>query len=231
MANTENLRKYRLKDSELIVSANFLIMFLEKDLSDLSDFGLTQDKINELKDINNQFKYFRTDPELKGAAIGSTEEKNAILEQVKEEIRKMTLRCRMKWGINSTEEKSLNISGFGNFSDENLLFASRRVHSQMTIFLPDLVEFGLTQEVLDNYENLNVSFENALNNQKDRVNSRLKSTEDRIKLGNELYKQVSMYSEMGKRCYAKSNPAKYNQYVIYPKSKKKEEQNESGENA
>ena len=226
MASNANLRKYRLTDSDLNMKVSYLILLLEKDMSDLAVFGLNQDKINELKALYNQFNNFLTDIELKGDAMVATEEKNAILELVKEEIRRMTLRCRMKWGVNSTEEKSLNVTGFGNFSDENLLFASRRVHSQMSIYLPDLIEFGLTQTVLDNFENLNVSFENALNNQKDAINSRLKGTEDRIKLGNELFKLIATYCEMGKRFYEKSNWAKYEQYVIYPQSKKKSENKE-----
>jgi hypothetical protein len=230
MGLTQEIRKYRIDDANLIMLTNNLISFLERDLIPMTVLGMSQDKINELKALNNGFKDIPIDTGMKGLAMQSTQDKQVLTDKVKEEVRLMALRCRMKWGVNSTEEQSLGLKGIGNFTDENLLVASRRVHLQMSVFLPDLGDCGLTQAILDNLENLNSDFENALNTQKDRINSRLKSTKERIRLGNEIYGLVAKYCEMGKYCFVNTNAARYKDYIIYhdAKSKAKKKDN-SGE--
>ena len=85
----------------------------------------------------------------------------------------------------------------------------------MTAFLPDLADTGLTQAMLDDMEDLNDEFEVAKNSQNTKVSERDSSTEERIIKGNEIYSLDAIYCEIGKRVYAKSDPAKYNDYIIY----------------
>ena len=104
------------------------------------------------------------------------------------------------------------------FIEDTLLAVARRVHEQMTEFLPDLGDFGLTKQELDDFAALNEAFEAAKNELSLKVSEREFVTKDRIEKGNELYKSVVEFCEIGKRVYAKKNTAKYNDYIIYTPS-------------
>ena len=218
MADLGAQRNYNLTDAELCMYTSNLCMYLTRDLSELSIFGVSEPKITALKALGDAFEVFPSDVVLLAYITGKTEEKNALLEQVKEQIRNMATRCQIKWGENSWQESSLGIKGMNQFTEDSLLVAARRVHEQMTEFLPDLGDVGLTQEVLDDFAALNESFEVSRNNLNKKIAERDLKTQERITKGNELYKFVSDYCEIGKRVYAKTNPAKYNDYVIYTPS-------------
>ncbi len=208
-------RKYNLTDAELCLFTSNLCEILERDLDDLAAFNLNEQKIDDLKDLGDSFEVFPSDEVLLAYITGATEAKNAKLAQVKEGIRNMVTRCQMKWGANSWQEKSLTVSGFNNFSDAAIFTASRRVAIQMNEFLYDLEDTGLTQDMIEDFVNLSQEYEDALNYLSNKITNRDRKTEERIMKGNELYALVTTYCEIGKRVYAMTDHAKYNDYLIY----------------
>ncbi len=215
MATNSVKRDYNMTDAELCMFTSNLCNTMTRDLSDLSVFGITAAKIAALKALGDEFEIYPSDEVLSAYVVGATEAKNVLANAVKESIRNMVTRCEIKWGPNSWQEKSLGVKGLNAFSDESLLSASRRVHTQMVAFLSQLADTGLTQAMLDDMEALNNSFEVAKNEQFTKIAERDSATEIRIKKGNEIYKYITKYCEIGKRVYAKTNPAKYDDYVIY----------------
>lgn len=214
MANNE-MRNYRMTDAELCMFTSNLCNTLLRDIADMAIFGMTNSKITALKALGDAFEVFTTDDVYLADIIGATEDKNAIIETLKEQIRNMVLRCQIKWGANSRQEKSLGVAGMNKFTDDSLLIAGRRVHEQMSSYLIELGSLGLTEDILDSLNDLNTSLEAALNNQNNKIKIRELKTEERITKGNELYNLVSEYCEIGKRVYAISSPARYNDYIIY----------------
>lgn len=215
MAISNTPRNYNMPDADLCMFTSNLCITMTRDLADLADFGITALKITALKALGDAFEVLPTDEVLLAYVIAATEAKTAKAELVKEAIRNMVTRCQIKWGVDSWQEKSLGVKGMNNYTDDSLLIAGRRVHTQMTTFLTDLADTGLTQEMLDDMDDLNEELEVAKNSQYTKVSVRENETEDRINKGNEIYSLVSMYCEIGKRVYAKSDPAKYNDYLIY----------------
>jgi hypothetical protein len=208
-------RNYNISDAELCMFTSNLCITMTRDLTDLADFGITAPKIAALKALGDAFEILPSDEVLMAYIIAATETKTAKAELVKESIRNMVTRCQIKWGVDSWQEKSLGVKGMNKYTDDSLLTAGRRVHTQMTAFLPDLAGTGLTQDMLDDMDDLNEELEVAKNTQYTKVSLRENETEDRVNKGNEIYSLVSMYCEIGKRVYAKSDPAKYNDYIIY----------------
>ena len=215
MAVSNSFRNYKLTDAELCMFTSNLCNTMTRDLADLTDFGITAPKIAALKALGDAFEVLPSDEVLLAYVIAATEAKTAKAESVKETIRNMVTRCQIKWGADSWQEKSLAVKGMNNFTDDSLLVCARRVHSQMTTFLLDLADTGLTQVMLDDMADLNDELEVAKNTQYTKTSERDKETEVRINKGNEIYALVATYCEIGKRVYAKSDPAKYNDYVIY----------------
>ena len=215
MALSNAPRNYNMSDAELCMFTSNLCNTMTRDLTDLADFGITAPKIAALKALGDAFEVLPSDEVLLAYVIAATEAKTAKAELVKEAIRNMVTRCQIKWGVDSWQEKSLGVKGMNKYTDDTLLSAGRRVHSQMTTFLPDLADTGLTQAMLDDMDDLNEEFEVAKNSQYTKTSERENDTEIRINKGNEIYSLVSTYCEIGKRVYAKSDPAKYNDYIIY----------------
>ena len=215
MAISNTPRNYNMPDAELCMFTSNLCNTMTRDLADLADFGITALKITALKALGDAFEVLPSDEVLLAYVIAATEAKTAKAELVKEAIRNMVTRCQIKWGADSWQEKSLAVKGMNNFTDDSLLVCARRVHSQMTTFLLDLADTGLTQVMLDDMADLNDELEVAKNTQYTKTSERDKETEVRINKGNEIYALVATYCEIGKRVYVKSDPAKYNDYIIY----------------
>jgi hypothetical protein len=220
MPNQPEQRNYRITDAVLCMFTSNLCNTMTRDLADLTEFGITAPKIAALKALGDYFEILPTDEVLLAYVIAATESKIAKMETVKEEIRNMLTRCQIKWGVDSWQEQSLGVKGMNRFTEDSLLVAGRRVHTQMTVFLPDLAGTGLTQAMLDAFEAMNDELEAAKNEQFDKVTAREIATANRIEKGNEIYFWVSIYCEIGKRVYAKTDPAKYNDYIIYTKTKR-----------
>ena len=199
MAVSNSFRNYKLTDAELCMFTSNLCNTMTRDLADLTDFGITAPKIAALKALGDAFEVLPSDEVLLAYVIAATEAKTAKAESVKETIRNMVTRCQIKWGADSWQEKSLAVKGMNNFTDDSLLVCARRVHSQMTTFLPDLADTGLTQAMLDDMADLNDELEVAKNTQYTKTSEREKDTEVRINDGNELYALVATYCEIGKR--------------------------------
>jgi len=100
-------------------------------------------------------------------------------------------------------------------TDDLLLVTSRDMHTKMTEYMTDMSDLGLTVEMLDDWSDLNDQFEAARNAQDDAIQIRDEKTYDRISKGNEIYKLVSTYASFGKRIYEKTNPPRYNDYIVY----------------
>ena len=215
MSTSSDSKSFALSYPDLCMFTSNLCITLTRDLTDLAPFAITAPKIAALKALGDAFEVFPSDDVYLAMVIGSTETKNAKLEAVKESIRNMILYIQIKWGPNSWQEKSLGVAGMNNYSDETLLAAARRVHAQMVTFLPSMATTGLTQAMLDDFEDLNEEYEVAKNAQFTAMATRDSKAVERVEKGNAIYSFVTTYCEIGKRVYVKSNPAKYNDYIIY----------------
>ena len=218
MSNNSNRRNYNMLDAELCMFTSNLCNFMTRDLSDLAIFGITTAKIASLKALGDAFELFPSDGMLVGDVMTTTENKNAIREQVLAEIRNMVLRVEAKWGPDNARCRTLNISSPSQLSDDSLFASAKWVHTKMTEFQPDLVDYGLTTEVLDAFADLNEKFELAKNAQAEANSMRILKAEERVNKGNELYEFVTRYCGFGKKIYEKASPAKYNDYIIYTPS-------------
>ena len=218
MATANIPRNYNLTDADLCVFASNLVAKMTRDLSDLKIFGVTADSISKLEALGNVFETFPSDDYFVGAVMIATDAKLAILDQIREVIRNMATRVELKWGLDSGQYRMLGAAGMTRFDENKLLLKSREMLETMTKYLADLADFGLTQAELDAWKALNESCETAMRTQSQAQSERDNSTNNRVKAGNALYEKVADYCEIGKRVYAKSNPSKYNDYIIYSPS-------------
>ncbi|HPO61624.1 MAG TPA: hypothetical protein PK762_00900, partial [Candidatus Kapabacteria bacterium] len=217
MANGEVKRNYNMTDAELCMFTSHLCLTLTRDLADLTEFGITAAKISALKALGDAFEVTQTDDYYRGEKRVSTEEKTAKEEVVMDYMRKMGMRAALKWGVKSSKYARLGIEGLAKFKEDKLLLKARDIHTFLTENLADLADVGLTQAMLDDFATANNDLEGARNAQLNAIENRDLSTSTREIKGNEIYELVSKYCEIGKKLYFNSNPAKYNDYIIYQK--------------
>lgn len=216
MASAPIKRDYNLTDAELCQFTSNLVNDMTRDITDFGDYGVDSTDVTALETLGNAFEIYPSDEMYEGEVIIATDVKNNIRLNVITSIRNLSMRVEIKWGEQSGQYKRLGIKGMYNMSDIKLLYTARRVHSVLTEYLSDLADEGLTQLMLDDFDDLNESFETAMNTQHDKINARDIATDERIKKGNELYSFVVKYCEIGKRIWFNVDSAKYNDYVIYP---------------
>ena len=215
MSATIVSRNYNLTDAELITFTTSLVNYLTRDLSDFALYGLTAEKITQLKTSNQQFEVFPTDIVLQGDVILATDNKMYIRDQLSKILRSIAIRVEQKWGLHSGQYKRLDLRPLSNLTDDSLLVSARMVHSKIGEYLPELGPLGLTQAMIDELKTITDNFQIAKAAQSDAEAMRAEKRVERVNLGNKLYTLVVNYCEMGKNIYEKVNSAKYNCYIIY----------------
>ena len=208
-------RNYSIPDANLALFASNLVGFLTRDLDDFEIFGLTEDKIQDLRDQVDDFEEIDTDGAVVAGVLLASQTKNELREQVLEEIRRFALRAEIMWGSESPFYKGMDIGYLSKLNDAELLRSARIVHNRVSTWVTTLSDLGLTLELVNTYNNMVQSFENSLNELAEKQADRELKKQERISAGNQLYKLVYDYCSMGKRLYDGTNPAKYNEYVIY----------------
>ena len=216
MKNTQLQRDYIMNNAELYMFVSNLCSTMKRDLDDFAEFSITIDKINQLYAQAREFSKIPTDIEALGDIMVAVENKNIIRESVIDVIRMMVIRVQFRWTSDSTKVSRLGVGSMMNLPDTDLLQLARNVHTKMLEYLPDLSGQGLTQAMLDNLNILNNNFELAINEKDDAKTARQDLTAERISKGNALYRLTASYCDLGKRLYAKTNPAKYDDYLLYP---------------
>ena len=211
-------RDYRMNDSEMCFLASKICSYLTRDLSDLQDFGITALKISTLKALISDFQNFPDDDYYLGDSMEATELKNQKAVELKEDYRKMILRINMVWGDNPGKLRKVSASEYYSAPLDKLLAMARKTHTFATKYLTELTPAGLTQALLDKFKQLTDDLEAAMAAQDEAIDIRDSKATERGNMGNEIYKTISMYCEIGKKLYAKSNPSKYNDYIIYTPS-------------
>lgn len=217
MAAIDEIREYHMLDAELYSFASDLCQRLTRDIAELG-FGITNASITALQALTDAFQAIPSDDGLIGDLMLATQTKNELAAQVRENIRNMALHIQLKWGTNSPQYRSLGDLSVSKFPDDVLFSAADNINKRMIGYLADLISTGLSQAMLDDFGDLITSFQSARNGVTNKIEARDNKTQERIRKGNELYGYVVNYCEIGKRVYEKTNPAKYNDYVIYTPS-------------
>ena len=215
MNQIEVPRAFNMTFSELMSATKKLIVVLERDLSDLGIFGLTQANIDNLVDLVDDFEDMRTDIEYEGDLMVKTQEKDVLAEQVKEQIRFMNVRVEAAFGANSIVYDTFRFGDYNKIPDDALLTTIQRVTRMANQYIAELGTYGVTPALITQLDTLSDQFSDAIVAQEGAVDARRMAANDRTIAANEIYTFVTNYSNFGKKFYAKTNPAKYEDYVIY----------------
>lgn len=227
MSRINSNRNYLITDAGLCLFVSHFHSILLRDQADLLEFGITADKIADLKALGDEFERIPQDTFYAADVMTATEEKNEKEVALKSTMLKMGRRVALKWGEKSSKYERFGITGINKFSYAQLLSSARAAISFLNEMKSELAETGLTQQMIDDFEEICNDFENAKNKQTELNELRIIKTAERISKGNALFKIVSNYCSIGKTLYGKTEPAKYNDYLIYRKKRRKKDKAEA----
>jgi hypothetical protein len=219
MKNDAIKRNYVLRDSKLLFFASFLSSLIIRDIEEFEKYGVTAAQATELDSLCEELKNFPIDTAYFYDYVISIEERDAIIKDLRAIIKSMAMRVELKWGKRSPKYRWMGMSDLIKISVETFVARARIIHTFMTENLSELTAEGLTQAMLDNLDAKILELNAAISQALEKENLRQEKTKERIILSNQIYKLVSKYCEIGKMSWSNTNPAKYNDYLIYKGNK------------
>lgn len=215
MNKKEVTRDYKFADSNLVGLCKETHLSISRDATEFALYGVTAADNAAFRSETAAFAGFESDLELEGTQIEMTGLKDKAAESVRVAIREIMSRAQNKYGVGSGRYKKFGVDGMSQMDDDALLACAKRVKRVASLFQTDLATKGLTLAMLADLDSLILSFDTAMDNQHDAITDRDIITEDRIEMGNALYKKLVEYCESGKTIWVTRDEAKYNDYVIY----------------
>ena len=186
----ENQRCYRITDSELSVYVDKICGIIIEDLPSVEEYGITEQDISEMKELNDIFKWLPLDSAVRTDVSLLVKAKNDMREAIMKTMKSMSQRVALKWGNKSQEYQQLGSQMLSTMSQIELLSSARTVHTMMTEYLPSLIDVGLTQKMLDDFAILINKFEANKNERIKAEKTRLEKSTERAAMGNELYAKL-----------------------------------------
>jgi hypothetical protein len=224
-------RKYNFPDADLYLQATERIRYAHRDAKYFQQYGFDLERLKRFHSLCENFKELPSDDELVGDQMLMTEKKYQAAERLKSAIRSLMTRVAMKYHNRSGRYRKFGTAKMGDMTDAQLLFCGRRTVRVARQQIDFLAEVGVNENILHRITEACRDFENAVNIQQDRVSDRDISVERRIELGNKIYDELVVLSDIGKDIWAERDPLKYEQYTIYEsnndqKKKRKESMSE-----
>lgn len=217
MVPIDEKRDYSMQDSELIQFTDALSMNLNRDILEIGVRGVTPATITDLQAKNATFVACPMDSELLGDVMIATEAKDLLADQLRSSIRNIRNMAEIKFK-NTGKYASFGFKDMSKMADRELMLLGRKVARLGTKFLDELASEGLTEAMITALTELCIDFDDSLEVQVGAIEARDLATQDRIEKGNIVYAEVVRLTSIGQTIYYDTNPAKYNDYIIYGSS-------------
>ena len=211
-------RNYNLSNAELYLFTYNLVSCMHRDLEYLEEYGVTEIKITALNTQNEQFNSMPNDDILKSDYSYAVDVRNQKREIVEKTTKSIGLRAKEVYFNNQARAKVLHYINLSQMKDLELLNTASSVHTNAVTFINDLKPEGITQTYLDTFKANIEEFKVAIQTAKEKLQLRNEGTQNRNEAGNKLYSLISKYCDYGKAAFEDTNPARYNDYVIYSPS-------------
>lgn len=215
---TNNIRIYFNTDSELVAFTKRVCSMLKSDVAYLTEFGITEEKINELNNSASAFAEFPSDDYNIGSIMTQVSLKETNKSLLLIALREMEVRVIAKFGRRSTQHKNLNLTKINYATDDEIATRAKDTYSYLEKIQPELVEQGLTPEVLAALLVTIKAYEDAKIAASEVKKNRLINTRERIEMGNNLYNITRNYCNIAKRALMYNHPNLANHYVLPKRS-------------
>ena len=214
MDDTTESKIYRISDAEMVLLSLEIASQMKVDINKFMDYNITVDKVNAFIDKVNQFEQYNNYSQSVVDYKIVSEDKKKLIATLLKSFKEMALRVEIKWGKKSIKYKQLELSKLHHLRVPELYTKLRTNIKFIEDHLVELIDLGLTMEMIDSVTDMLDELMIMINEQAKELNQSKETTRIRRQLGNEIYKQLSYYSLIGKTIWKDLNPAKYNSYKL-----------------
>jgi len=191
---------------------------MQRDLSELQKYGISQTTINELKAQVDNFAMVEPDELYEQDQMLATKARNELSEQLKTAIRDAMTSVDVAFSNKDIEYISSRNSNLSNLTHNEVAMRGRVMVKLLQKNYEVLQNYGITEEVISNLQSLSDQLSESIDNQEIAVCEREAATKNRYNQANNLFETVSKYSRIGRRIWAERNEALSNDYIIYGSS-------------
>lgn len=218
MAESKIYKIFKVDEGTLYMFTSNLCQTMRNDLDNLSAYGITEQNIDELYEQAREFIDTKSGTTyiyiLAIEREKLIEQRNAVLDTVSS----LGKRFELIWGSKSDNFKQLGLTAVKKLDNEKLIVIAKNLILSATNHLAELSATGLTQTMIDEYSIIIANFETKNQEMTQMKLARFGVTNLRVSRGNELYRQVIKYCNLGKTIHAGKDYSKYNQYIFYNES-------------
>ena len=211
----ESIRDYKFSDGKLKQLSDETANSVTRDITEFTVRGVTAATVTAFETNAEDFDNLPTDEEKQGEVSVAAEEKRGAADKLKVAIRTIRTMAQDKWGVTAAKYRTFGFEGMDEMTDNDLHRLGKRVVRRATIYLTELASEGLTAPMIANLVTYNTAFDDGIDAVIDAEKDRDIATQTRADKGNELYKELVRFCNIGKDIWASKDEAKYNDYVIY----------------
>lgn len=216
MDDLESGREYHFSDPELSLFAATLAVFVQRDITELEEHGITAQDLSELISRQKAFALFPSDDDSIGTIMVAGKQRDEYRRLLQIAIQSSLRFIAKRFGKDSPHLRRIAATtGLALMSDADFEATANRTLTVCTEVQEALAEKGYTTAHLRLLQRRIDEFAAAVQEYSLRQSNREGGTRARIALGNALYELCSMICDAGKACYLSSDYAKYADYIIY----------------
>ena len=214
----ELTRHFSMTYAELYETATRISESMVRDLSDLSQFGITQAKITALNSLISQYLEILNDEMYKSDYMNAVQLRQDKRNQLNIMLKRVAIAAEAVFRNDYAIIHSLVFDNMAKATDSEFAVNATKIHKNAVSHQVALAAESITPEYLESLETVITEYSTAVSNARVKLDVRETKTEERIKMANTLYANLVTYSKYGKLLYENVSPAKYNDYILTPTS-------------
>ncbi len=228
--NNEIKSKGNLKRTELVFKSREMIDFLKRDQKELLSYGVTIDRIAKFEHKLGKALSLDVDVLLAEDKVKASEKKSGARELLMSKLKLVSILLKDVYGKQMAEYRYFGLTLIERKKDADLALITRRLIKLLTKRKDSLTDGGITEALIDIIQKLNDDFMDSIDDKKDMVGRRDIATEKRTLIFNELYEELSKFSEIGKSHWRYIDKDKYEEYKLYAGRAEKYKKNKTDKN-
>lgn len=208
-------KNFNFTYGRLIQRGDRIISLIVRDAAQFEAYGY---QISYSENLKSKLEIFRTTPtdvHWEGQQMLKTDIKKQLLKLLFDKIGDLRFRCKLTFGVNSIEYRSLRFNQLRNISDEELILFAPHLTKACRDMLEKLSEKQVTEALLTSIDETAHELDDAIDEQQAMIALREAKTLERQEMANEIYAMIAEICEVGKKIWEGKNPVYYHDYLIY----------------
>jgi len=212
----ETNRNFKMSYGKLIDISLEKVAYAERDLEKFAAFGFTNDDLQSIKVMINEFSNTDHDDQLMARQVLISSSKKQVSAELKSKLSNLNVRIDLAYGRDNKEfVEHFTVRELSQLSIPNLLIEAKKIIRMVDEYREKLEQIGLSDEIINSINDLIATLEETSVNHKIAMANRDLSTAERHTVANELYYEIIDICKIGKAVWADVNEAYYNDYIIY----------------